>query len=86
VEQLRAKRLAKSIEHPALFLLSGRDLLVDPRESRAVFKELRSRDKTLIEYPEMLHALSIEAEREKVFSDILAWLSDTCQRIQPTSS
>jgi alpha-beta hydrolase superfamily lysophospholipase len=86
MEQLRAKRLAKRIELPTLFLLAGKDLLVDPKQSKAVFKHLKTADKTLIEYPEMLHALSIEAGREKVFSDILAWLSDTSQRIQPTSS
>jgi len=86
LEQLRAKRLAKSIELPTLFLLAGKDLLVDPKESKAVFKHLKTADKTLIEYPEMLHALSIEVGREKVFSDILGWLSDTCQRTPPTSS
>ena len=86
VEQLRSRRLAKSIEIPTLFLLAGKDLLVDPKESRAVFGRLKSREKKLIEYPEMLHALSIEAGREKVFSDILGWLSDIYQRTQPTAS
>lgn len=75
VEQLRTRRLAKSIELPTLFLLSGRDLLVDPKESKAVFARLKSKEKKLIEYPEMLHALSIEAGREKVFADIAAWLA-----------
>jgi len=75
LEQLRTRRLAKSIEIPTLFLLSGKDLLVNPKESKAVFARLKSRDKKLIEYPEMLHALSIEAGREKVFADIAAWLA-----------
>lgn len=74
VEQLRAKRLAKSIQLPVLFLLAGKDLLVDPRESKTIFERLKIADKTLLEYPEMLHALSIDRGREKVFSDILGWL------------
>jgi alpha-beta hydrolase superfamily lysophospholipase len=73
LEQLRTRQLAKSIELPVLFLHSGKDLLVDPKESKAVFKRLKSADKTQLEYPEMLHALSIEQGRENVFNDILAW-------------
>jgi alpha-beta hydrolase superfamily lysophospholipase len=81
VEQLRAKRLAKSIGLPTLFLLSGKDLLVDPGTSKAILKKIKIADKTLIEYPEMLHALSIELGREKVFNDILGWLEGrkTCR-------
>jgi alpha-beta hydrolase superfamily lysophospholipase len=74
LEQLRARGRAKRIELPMLFLLSGMDLLVDPKESKAVFRRLKSEDKTLIEYPEMLHALYIDLKREKVFKDILDWI------------
>lgn len=72
--QLQAKGLAKSYSTPLLFLLSGKDYLVDKKASQKAFRSLAMKDKTLIEYPEMLHALSIELGREKVFADILVWL------------
>jgi alpha-beta hydrolase superfamily lysophospholipase len=72
-EQMGASRRAKGHGVPALFLLAGMDELVDPRASRKVFAKLGADDKTLIEYPEMRHALSIELDRERVFEDILAW-------------
>lgn len=72
--QMKALRLAKGLKVPSLFLISGKDLLVDERAGRKVFKGLALQDKTLIEYPEMLHALSIELGREKVFNDINNWL------------
>lgn len=74
LEQLRARAAARKIKISVLFLLSGTDLLTDIKESRAVFKRLKTTDKTLIEYPEMLHNLAIDIGKEKVFSDILAWL------------
>lgn len=74
LQQLRARSAAKKIRVPVLFLLSGKDLFADNKESRAVFKKLASPDRTAIEYPEMLHNLAIDIGKEKVFSDILAWL------------
>ena len=73
-EQLRASRRAKGYGVPALFLIAGLDDLTDPRASRRVFAKLGVVDKTLIEYSEMRHALSIELDRERVFGDILAWV------------
>ena len=58
---------------PVLFLLSGDDKLVDPRASEEVFARLRAPDKTVIRYPGMYHALSVDCGREKVFADILEW-------------
>nr|MBC8428746.1 alpha/beta hydrolase [FCB group bacterium] len=50
------------------------DTLVDPKASKSVFKGLKHKDKKLIEYPEMYHALSIDIGRETVFNDILKWI------------
>lgn len=72
-EQMAAARRAKGHGIPALFLLAGVDELVDPRAARKVFAKHGAEDKTLIEYPQMRHALSIEVDRERVFEDILAW-------------
>jgi alpha-beta hydrolase superfamily lysophospholipase len=77
-EQGRSKRLAKKLKTPSLFLISGRDLLVDEETSRRLFEKLALPDKTLIEYPDMLHALSIDLGREQVFRDIVDW---TAKRI-----
>ena len=71
--QGRAGRLAKTYAVPSLFLIPGIDHLIDERAARKLFKKLSTADKTLIEYPEMFHALSIDLDREKVFRDILDW-------------
>jgi len=72
-EQARAQRLAKKLSVPTLFLIPGIDHLVDERASRKIFKKIVFADKTLIEYPDMLHALSLDIGRENVFRDILDW-------------
>jgi len=72
--QARARRLARKLMIPTLFLLSGVDHLVDERATRKMFARLSLADKTLLEYPDMFHALSIDVGREKVFRDILDWV------------
>jgi len=72
-EQGRAKRLAATLRVPSLFLISGTDRLVDEEAGRKIFRRLALEDKTLLEYPEMLHALSIDIGRERVFQDIADW-------------
>jgi alpha-beta hydrolase superfamily lysophospholipase len=72
-EQSRSKKLAARLGIPVLFLISGIDYLVDERASRKLFAKLPIADKAILEYPEMLHALSIDLGREKVFRDILEW-------------
>lgn len=72
-EQARASRVAPEVRTPTLLLVPGVDLLVDEREGRRVFDRLGAADKTLVEYPGMLHALSIDLGRDKVFQDIVDW-------------
>jgi alpha-beta hydrolase superfamily lysophospholipase len=71
--QTRARRLAKKYTVPTLFLIPGVDHLIDETASRKLFKKVAAPDTTLIEYPEMFHALSIDLDREKVFRDIADW-------------
>jgi len=73
-EQRKAKRLAKGLTVPTLVQVAGQDQLVDARAERKMFEKLNVQDKTLLDYPEMFHALSIELGRERVFQDILDWL------------
>jgi len=72
--QLYANTVKTRLKIPALFLLAGNDALVDTRAIRAVFNGLTLADKSIIEYPEMLHALSIDLGREKVFGDVCRWI------------
>ena len=74
--QEEARTLKDSIAGPLLFLVSGDDILVDTEKTKMFFKNLGTKDKTIIIYPEMYHALSIDIGREKVFSDILKWMEE----------
>ncbi|MBI5143512.1 MAG: lysophospholipase [Candidatus Omnitrophica bacterium] len=74
VAQARAYLLRGRLKIPVLFLIAGEDKLVDPGASTNVFKGLKAKDRTLIPYPGMYHALSIDIGREIVFEDILKWL------------
>ncbi|MBU0630702.1 MAG: lysophospholipase [Candidatus Margulisbacteria bacterium] len=72
--QMKAKSMGKKLTVPSLFLISGRDLLIDEKTGKKIIDSFPLKEKTTIEYPEMLHALSIDLGREKVFADILSWL------------
>jgi len=74
VGQLRCRFLKDKIKAPLLFLIAGKDTIMVPEAGKNFFKALKLKDKTLIEYPEMYHAISIELGREKAFDDILKWL------------
>lgn len=74
ITQLSMRLSKMRIDSPLLFLVAGHDLLVYSEDSVKVFGRLISQDKTLIEYPGMYHALSIELGKEKVFQDIWAWV------------
>jgi hypothetical protein len=56
-----------------LFLLSGKDKLVDTTASEKIFRKIRGSNNKLIVYPEMYHALSIDIGRNNVFRDIVNW-------------
>jgi alpha-beta hydrolase superfamily lysophospholipase len=72
--QIRVELFLDKLKNPVLFLIAGKDMLVDPRTSKIIFKKLLVKDKQLIEYPDMYHALPIESGREKVFEDMRLWL------------
>lgn len=74
IAQIRSQILKDRLKTPVLFLVAGVDKLVDSGESLKIFKGLKVKDKAIIQYPNMYHALSIELGREAVFSDILNWL------------
>ncbi|MFA5097805.1 MAG: alpha/beta fold hydrolase [Candidatus Margulisiibacteriota bacterium] len=75
--QLMAPFAARRLKLPVLFLAAGdiRDKLVSVAAEKKIFGLLKKNDPAnkFIQYPEMLHALSIDEGREKVFGDILGW-------------
>ena len=73
VAQVKSGILKDKIKIPLLFLIPGEDKMVDSRVSKGIFNGISAKDKTLIEYPGMYHALSIDLDRGKVFADILNW-------------
>ncbi len=73
-QQRCALSVLKKISVPVLIQLSGGDRIVDARESKKIFRKLVLEDKTLIDYPEYAHALSVDSGRELVFMDTLAWI------------
>ncbi len=72
--QARTKAALKNMNTPVLFLVAGKDMIVDPGVSRKVFGALPAADKTFLEFPDMYHALSIELGKETVFEDIFKWV------------
>jgi alpha-beta hydrolase superfamily lysophospholipase len=74
ITQLRMRLSRMRIDSCLLFLVAGHDLLVHSQASVKVFGRLKCKDKTLIDYPGMYHALSIELGKEKVFQDIWSWI------------
>ncbi len=74
--QIRSQFLKGRLSLPTLFLIAGRDVMVDERASLGIYKSLKVKDKKFVCYPEMAHALSIDLGREKVFEDIAAWLEE----------
>jgi len=76
ISQLRCQMLKNKLKTPILFLIPGRDTIMVPEASRVFFNGLRLEDKTLMEYPDMYHAISIDTDREEAFGDILKWLKN----------
>ncbi|MEK6567767.1 MAG: lysophospholipase [Candidatus Omnitrophota bacterium] len=72
--QKKVGSLGDKINIPLLVLTAGEDRVVDSLAAREIFNSLRIKDKKLINYPAMRHAISLELEREKVFGDILSWI------------
>lgn len=73
IAQTYIKFSGLKLDAPVLFLLAGQDKIADSRTSKRIFDRLNAKDKTVIEYPDMYHSLSIDLGKEKVFQDIVSW-------------
>ena len=67
---------SRRIKVPVLFLLAEEDSMISAGIAEKIYDRLRVEDKSIIVYPGMRHALSIELGREEVFQDILEWLRE----------
>jgi len=72
--QIGALLFRNRFRKDVLFLLSGSDEVVDPACSRKIYAKLDVPSKTIREYPDMKHAISVDLGKEKVFADIWEWL------------
>ena len=75
ITQIYMRIFTIKLESPLLFLIAGDDKLVYIKASKKVFEKIKAKDKSIIEYPGMYHSLSIDLGREKVFQDILNWIT-----------
>jgi len=64
----------KKLSCSVLFMLAGRDKLVDIQKAKKFFEDIRSEDKTLKVYEDYLHELLFEKRRAQVYLDIFVWL------------
>ena len=69
-----APAAANRIQLPTLVLQGTADPIVEPTDGPRLHRELASVDKTLLEYPGLLHEVHNEPEQQQVFRDVEAWL------------
>lgn len=73
MEQIREG--ADQIEMPVLIMQGQCDQVVNPEGSRELYVSVTSQDKTLKNYSGFYHEIHNDPEKEKVFSDLIAWLT-----------
>lgn len=67
-------RSVRSPGLPVLFLVAGEDKMIDHGATNTIFERLEEKDKALVEFPGMYHALTIDIGKEAVFKKILEWV------------
>lgn len=77
--QLRAQRRvlanAAAFRLPLLVLAAGADPIAEPAAAERFVQTAGSADKSFHIYPGLLHELLRESGRERIFEDILSWLT-----------
>ena len=61
---------------PALVLQGGKDAVIEPRVSDYIMEKLASTAKTFHIFPEALHEVFQEPEREEAFELVAQWIND----------
>jgi alpha-beta hydrolase superfamily lysophospholipase len=68
-------RRAASLQLPLLLLQSGADPITPPGPARRLFETVGSADRTWRCYPDSLHELWVDLDRERVLADLADWLA-----------
>lgn len=63
-------------QYPCLILHGGDDRIVDKASAEYLFEHIAVQDKTLKIYEDFYHEILNEAERDRVLSDIRAWIDE----------
>jgi alpha-beta hydrolase superfamily lysophospholipase len=72
--QRRVMGRAAAFRLPVLMMIGERDRVADPEACRRFFEGVGSGDKSVKTYPEMVHELLREPERERVYGDVWEWM------------
>jgi alpha-beta hydrolase superfamily lysophospholipase len=72
-QEMVMKRAAE-FRAPLLVMTGSEDPVADPAAGQAFYQRTGAADKTLKSYPNLLHELLREREREAVFSDVMTWI------------
>ena len=79
--QRRALERAGSFRLPMLMMIGSKDRVADPDACRHFFDRAASSDKSLMVYPDMVHELLRETERERVYADVFRWMEQRIRRV-----
>ena len=69
-----------AISTPALLVLAGRDRIVENEPTSTWFQQLRSEDRTVIEYPTAPHTLEFAAGSPTYVGDLIEWVKTRSAR------
>lgn len=77
---------SKQIQCPVLVQLAAHDQIVDNDAVRKYFERMASTEKTLIEYPNSVHTLEFEPDRETAIKDCQEWILTRANNFASQSS
>jgi alpha-beta hydrolase superfamily lysophospholipase len=72
---LQLQYRTSTIQQPLLILHGTGDVITDPLGAERLYRQARTRDKTLKLYEGLYHNLLDEPEKEQVMSDLISWLN-----------
>ncbi len=68
------RRNIRALRLPVLFLQGENDRIVDPRAAEQAFQAIEFKDKTLRLYPNNLHEVFNDLDKEIIFEDLYRWI------------
>jgi alpha-beta hydrolase superfamily lysophospholipase len=76
MQQAQQALMARAKEYtlPMLMLVGKGDCIAVPEVAEKFFERAGSEEKKIVVYPQMLHEVLRETEREEVFGEILGWM------------